>query len=123
MFVKVADNEIQIGPQSSKGSGDGWYWYEGVNPLDAGLNQKVQVSISDDVATGSFVVDSSFADPTEDINRSTRNGLLLESDWTQLPDSPLDTTKKQEWATYRQELRDLDLTVASDSLSWPTQPS
>lgn len=123
MFVKVVDNEIQIGPQSSKGGGDGWYWYEGVNPLDAALNQKVQVSISDDIATGSFVVDSNFVDPTEDINRSTRNDLLLESDWTQLPDSPLDSTKKQEWATYRQELRDLDLTVASDSLSWPTQPS
>jgi len=33
-----------------------------------------------------------------------RNGLLQASDWTQLPDSPVD---KSEWATYRQALRDV----------------
>jgi hypothetical protein len=31
--------------------------------------------------------------------------LLINSDWTQLPDSPAD---KQAWATYRQALRDLN---------------
>ena len=36
-----------------------------------------------------------------------RNGRLAISDWTQLPDSPLSSTKKTEWATYRQTLRDL----------------
>ena len=41
------------------------------------------------------------------IIRNMRNGLLEESDWTQLNDSPLSDSKKQEWATYRQELRDL----------------
>ena len=41
------------------------------------------------------------------IIRNMRNGLLEESDWTQLNDSPLSDLKKQEWATYRQELRDL----------------
>ena len=39
--------------------------------------------------------------------RSKRNELLKESDWTQLNDCPLSASKKQEWATYRQELRDL----------------
>ena len=29
------------------------------------------------------------------------------TDWTQLPDSPLTDTKKAEWATYRQQLRDM----------------
>ena len=33
------------------------------------------------------------------------NSLLVSSDWTQLPDSPL--TNKTDWATYRQVLRDL----------------
>ena len=41
------------------------------------------------------------------IIRNMRNGLLEESDWTQVNDSPLSDSKKQEWATYRQELRDL----------------
>ena len=39
--------------------------------------------------------------------RSKRNELLKESDWTQLNDCPLSASKKQEWATYRQQLRDL----------------
>ena len=39
--------------------------------------------------------------------RIQRNELLKESDWTQAIDSPLPDIKKAEWATYRQELRDL----------------
>ena len=39
--------------------------------------------------------------------RLQRNELLNQSDWTQLNDSPLSDSKKQEWATYRQSLRDL----------------
>ena len=42
-----------------------------------------------------------------EIIRNKRNELLKESDWTQLNDCPLSDSKKQEWATYRQELRDL----------------
>ena len=39
--------------------------------------------------------------------RLKRNDRLQKSDWTQMPDSPLSDAKKAEWATYRQELRDL----------------
>jgi len=39
--------------------------------------------------------------------RPIRDGLLAKSDWTQASDSPLSTSKKTEWATYRQSLRDL----------------
>ena len=39
--------------------------------------------------------------------RQWRDILLIESDWTQMSDSPLSDSKKQEWATYRQALRDL----------------
>jgi hypothetical protein len=42
-----------------------------------------------------------------EIIRNKRNELLKESDWTQVNDCPLSDSKKQEWATYRQELRDL----------------
>ena len=38
--------------------------------------------------------------------RDQRNSLLAQSDWTQIADSPLSDSKKQEWATYRQALRD-----------------
>jgi hypothetical protein len=42
-----------------------------------------------------------------EILRNKRNALLKESDWTQLNDCPLSDTKKAEWQTYRQALRDL----------------
>ena len=38
--------------------------------------------------------------------RSRRNILLAESDWTQMPDSPLSSADKDSWAAYRQNLRD-----------------
>ena len=61
-----------------------------------------------------------------DILRLKRDALLTESDWTQVNDSPLSDTKKAEWATYRQELRDLPLSHQSttnfDDVVFPTQP-
>ena len=47
--------------------------------------------------------------------RIERNNLLSESDWTQMSDSPLSDSKKTEWATYRQSLRDLPTSNASAS--------
>ena len=65
--------------------------------------------------------------------RDERNQLLLESDWTQGIDSPLDSSKKTEWQTYRQSLRDLPSSATpkidslgdldSTSVTWPTKPS
>ena len=39
--------------------------------------------------------------------RKERNIRLSQSDWTQMPDAPLSSEQKQQWATYRQQLRDL----------------
>lgn len=44
--------------------------------------------------------------------RRPRNFELAQSDWTQMPDSPLSTAKKAEWAAYRQELRDMTTVYA-----------
>jgi len=59
--------------------------------------------------------------------RETRNTLLDGSDWTQVPDSPLASGKKTEWATYRQALRDLiasyNDSTALEDVTWPTPPS
>ena len=61
--------------------------------------------------------------------RQLRNQLLIASDWTQVPDSPLTDAKKAEWATYRQQLRDM-MSSYTDSESntvqnttFPTPPS
>ena len=59
--------------------------------------------------------------------RIERNTLLTESDWTQMSDSPLSDSKKTEWATYRQSLRDLPTTNSSassyDDVTFPSEPS
>ena len=39
--------------------------------------------------------------------RFARNSLLTASDWSQLPDAPVD---REAWATYRQTLRDFPAT-------------
>ena len=62
-------------------------------------------------------------DQAGQINRAIRLELLVDCDWTQLPDSPLTDAKRTEWATYRQQLRDLLMTTDPDSTVWPTKPS
>jgi hypothetical protein len=54
--------------------------------------------------------------------RSTRNQLLTQCDWTQIPDCNI--PKKTEWATYRQTLRDFPSTVsdARINVQWPHNP-
>jgi len=55
--------------------------------------------------------------------RARRNGILASSDWTQLPDAPLTAEKKQEWAEYRQLLRDITKDVTTiDQVVWPDEP-
>ena len=60
--------------------------------------------------------------------RERRSKLLTSSDWTQGVDSPLSDSKKAEWQTYRQALRDLpdsytDGISNRDDVVWPTQPN
>jgi len=54
--------------------------------------------------------------------RSKRTALLLESDYTQLPD--YNKSDKEAWAKYRQELKDLPNKFSSvEEVVWPTKPS
>ena len=55
--------------------------------------------------------------------RKRRDGYLFDSDWTQSLDSPLSDSKKLEWATYRQNLRDLPSTVTDPlNVNYPEKP-
>ncbi len=52
--------------------------------------------------------------------RKQRNALLVQSDWTQVADAPVDRTA---WAVYRQELRDLTKQENFPTeFIWPTKP-
>jgi hypothetical protein len=49
-----------------------------------------------------------------------RNAQLAASDWTQLPDAPVDQAA---WATYRQALRDLPAQGGlADAVEFPVAP-
>lgn len=65
--------------------------------------------------------------------KKERTARLQFSDWTQMPDSPLSDAKKQEWAVYRQLLRDLPDAIDYSNVSldenhflvgveWPKMP-
>ncbi len=61
-----------------------------------------------------------------DILRKERNKRLLESDWTQVSDynNGLSLEKKNEWALYRQELRDLPINIDFPGfVTYPINPN
>ena len=56
--------------------------------------------------------------------RNQRDDKLLLCDWTQGNDTPLGSSKKTEWATYRQALRDLPSNTSDPkNPTWPSEPS
>lgn len=56
--------------------------------------------------------------------RAERNRRLAATDWTQLADAHLSQEKKDAWAAYRQELRDLpDETQDPTAPEWPLDPT
>ena len=56
--------------------------------------------------------------------RTKRDRLLSESDFTQMPDSPLTASAREKWRVYRQALRDLPEAVADlSAIDWPSAPS
>jgi len=65
-----------------------------------------------------------------EILKGIRNELLMQSDWTQLPDVQLSEEQKESWRIYRQHLRDLPENVEDPKLlvldlnhpDWPISP-
>ncbi len=49
----------------------------------------------------------------------------MSCDWTQTTDAPLSESKKAEWATYRQALRDMPATYPNvtdrSQITWPAK--
>lgn len=54
--------------------------------------------------------------------RRKRNRQLLDSDWTQVSDSPITETQQGLWRLYRQSLRDITLQPDPFNIIWPTPP-
>ena len=88
------------------------------------------VNCNDDVKAYSYTYNADTgafsppAAPSMDGVRRVRNSLLRVCDWTQATDSPLSGSKKTEWATYRQALRDVPANTSDTTkVNWPTEPS
>lgn len=104
--------------------------------VQAGEGESVLEGEADDLTQ--MVVDGSVVDKPELSDaekkaetiaelRKLRDNLLNLSDWTQVADSPLANSKKAEWATYRQTLRDLPSnhvnTTSIEDVSFPDAPT
>tara|TARA_B100001059_G_scaffold222750_1_gene247001 strand:+ start:739 stop:1023 length:285 start_codon:yes stop_codon:yes gene_type:complete len=87
----------------------------------------VLVDLTTEEITAKEAADKAWADGADARlaaeHRNTRNQLLADSDWTQMPDSPLSSDKKTEWATYRTALRDLPTNKNWPSVTFSTKPS
>ena len=100
--------------------------YSGIEWLD-----KIQTIPTEEEVTAKMK-ELTDAEPMK-LLREERNRKLTETDWTRMDDNGLSTSKKTEWKTYRQSLRDLpssatpklDLLDNLDltSVTWPTKPS
>lgn len=48
--------------------------------------------------------------------------VLKATDWTQLNDAPLTTSEVQEWAAFRQEVRDIPEAETTEEGTFPVPP-
>lgn len=96
-------------------------------PMHPSLVEQV-IEYDGPVSSGWLWDGAVFTDPTiktseqlaEEV-RAERDRLLIQSDWTQLPDAPVEQVA---WAAYRQALR--DITAQSGfpiDVLWPAPPS
>lgn len=55
--------------------------------------------------------------------KAYRDQLLIQSDWTQLPDAILNIAEKTAWQNYRQALRDIPQDFENpEDVVWPEKP-
>ena len=77
-------------------------------------------NIGDLYQDGQFVTAPPDTEAEAQLARFRRNALLVESDWTQVADAPVD---HKAWANYRQALRDISKQDGFPlNILWPTKP-
>jgi len=55
--------------------------------------------------------------------KQNRNTILNETDYTQMPDNPMPAEKKEAWAKFRQELRDMfNQGINAEDIKFPAIP-
>lgn len=124
LSLPQSDDEIKIGKRAKKVPNP-----DCMIPADAvEINDSYYQGLMIEIGKGRSIVARNgkpvAIDPALDVDqylasrRLRRDRALAASDWTQLPDSPLSSDMQAAWASYRQQLRDLDLAGAD----WPETP-
>lgn len=81
-------------------------------------------TVGDVVSVAGQLVATTRPTSLSDAARSRRDTELAKSDWSVLPDSPLDSAARAVWVEYRQLLRDVPRQSGfPDSIIWPTAPN
>ena len=82
--------------------------------------ERIQLTVEEEAA---LETQAEAADLDMSMVRSQRDGLLRSTDWTQVGDAALGDHTAEEWATYRQALRDLPSVYSRVSeVVWPFNP-
>jgi len=93
----------------------GSYWYAQISNTSTGEFGTVSLSGTMPPVGAGSVTDEA---------RDLRNRLLADCDWTQLSDVDLTSTCVANFATYRQDLRDVpEQGGFPSSITWPTRPT
>ena len=121
--VKMVDGFIVYKAESEM-------WLDGSAQLPSGKKidrtgkepRIVDMTIDEQVSAGQMT--RATASTIKTVNeRATRDGLLILSDWTQLPDATLSDPQKAAWKAYRQALRDVPGQGGfPDTIVWPDVP-
>jgi len=116
-------------------------WFDGITPNEDGwyqaaadiVGKRYKLSNGEAVEMTEQEIEESINASVLETNmpgiRATRDRLLVESDWTLNPETPISESKAAEWASYRQALRDFPSTITAEilrsgaDLSWPVRPS
>jgi hypothetical protein len=92
----------------------------GYDPDQKDLIAKAKSNPNMEDITSSWPPKSNVAPDKAGEIRGERNLLLMNSDWTQVADAPVDQAA---WAEYRQELRDItEQEGFPDNVIWPVRP-
>ena len=147
LYIYIENNQVQDSPKelpinwknisnfylldNQKLKQNGWYPYRiveiklNVNEIINGSNILIEENEVVEYQTKRLKTQQELENETEGQwvrIRRKRTRYLTETDWTQLPDSPLTNQKQTEWQIYRQALRDITSQLSPFSISWPTSP-
>lgn len=126
-FARVDADTLTVTLKYNTNGGSRWALddLECTIPLDVLAEQAVrdpetgEITLTQDPVKVQAKLDAAWASL-----RSQRNARLAACDWTQLADAHLSQEKKDAWAAYRQELRDLpDETQDPTAPEWPLDPT